>query len=140
VHPRAAEDLPSGSERILIVDDNESARVAIARILTRLGYSAKEVPDGDKALAWIRSGAGIDLLLTDLIMPGMSGFTLTERVENEFGPIRVLYMSGEFHGAVSWGGAPGSLVGFLEKPMTPADLARGVRRLLDVPLDRRSPT
>jgi CheY-like chemotaxis protein len=131
-HPTDPEELPRGSESILVVDDSEPARLAIARILVRLGYSVADAPDGESALEMVRSGSRYDLLVTDLLMPGMSGFTLADRVEREFGPQRVLYMSGEVQGEMSWGGAPGSRVAFLEKPMTATDLAARVRELLDL--------
>ena len=131
-------DLPGGSERILVVDDNESAREAIVRILGRLGYAVAEAEDGAAALVLTRDGKAFDLLVTDLIMPGIGGFTLAERVEDELGPQRILYMSGEVQADVSWRGAPGSTVAFLEKPMTGADLARGVRALLDLPRGARA--
>ncbi len=83
-------DLPGGSERILVVDDNESAREAIVRILGRLGYAVAEAEDGAAALVLTRDGKAFDLLVTDLIMSGIGGFTLAERVEDELGPQRIL--------------------------------------------------
>lgn len=127
-------DLPGGWERILLVDDDEAAREAIGKILRRLGYVVVEASDGESGLAKARNLKDLDLLLTDLIMPGMSGFTLGEKIEETLGPRRILYMSGYVQQEVSWEGAPGAAVNFLEKPMLPQELARKVRELLDRPL------
>jgi two-component system, cell cycle sensor histidine kinase and response regulator CckA len=122
---------PGGWEKILLVDDNGPAREAIARILRRLGYTVLEAGDGESALAKARDLKEVDLLVTDLLMPGMSGFSLAERVEEELGPHRILYMSGYVQAEVAWKGAPGAAVDFLEKPMSTEDLAGRVRAILD---------
>lgn len=131
---RNLRDLPGGWERILLVDDDEAAREAIGKILRRLGYVVVEAEDGETALEKARNLKELDLLLTDLIMPGMSGFTLGEQVERTLGPRRILYMSGYVQREVAFKDAPGTTVAFLEKPMLPQDLARKVRDLLDEPL------
>lgn len=133
-HPDPRE-LPGGWERILLVDDDQAAREAIGKILRRLGYVVVEAEDGESGIVKARKLKDLDLLLTDLIMPGMSGFTLGEKVESEMGPRRILYMSGYVQREVVWDGAPGTEVDFLEKPMLPGDLARKVRELLDRPMD-----
>ena len=131
---RDLKDLPGGWERILLVDDDEAAREAIGKILRRLGYVVVEAEDGETGLEKARNLKELDLLLTDLIMPGMSGFTLGEQVEKTLGPRRILYMSGYVQREVAFQDAPGATVAFLEKPMLPQDLARKVRELLDEPL------
>jgi diguanylate cyclase (GGDEF)-like protein len=127
--------LPGGWERILLVDDDEAAREAIGKILRRLGYVVVEAESGEVGLEKARNLRDLDLLVTDLIMPGMSGFTLGHKVEEELGDCRILYMSGYVQREVAWDGAPGTQVDFLEKPMRPGDLARKIRELLDRPMD-----
>jgi diguanylate cyclase (GGDEF)-like protein len=131
---RNLKELPGGWERILLVDDDEAAREAIGKILRRLGYVVVEAEDGETALEKVRNLKELDLLLTDLIMPGMSGFSLGAQVEKTLGPRRILYMSGYVQREVAFQDAPGATVAFLEKPMLPQDLARKVRDLLDEPL------
>ncbi|TVP54766.1 MAG: diguanylate cyclase [Gemmatimonadales bacterium] len=132
---QAIEDgLPTGEGTILVVDDHAPTRRGIGRFLRRLGYSVVEAPDGRSALASARSMESLDLLLTDLVMPGMSGFTLMQKLEDEHGPHRVLYISGHQQTEVIWDGAPGSVIEYLSKPTEPAGLARAVRNLLDRPV------
>jgi diguanylate cyclase (GGDEF)-like protein len=130
--------LPTGRERILVIDDNDQARRGVAKILAHLGYEVVQASDGESALTAAREDPRLDLVITDLIMPGMSGFTLIDRMQWEFGPRRVLYMSGFVQGDFSWDGAPGGLVSFLGKPMTANVLANQVRALLDLDLPLHS--
>lgn len=131
--PEPQEDpgLPGGSEHVLVVDDDPATRKAMASLLRKLGYRVVEAPDGPSALATLKELKRVDLVLTDLIMPGMSGFVLAERVEAEFGPHRVLYLSGRLQGELAWAGAPGTHFAYLSKPFTPVDLAGTIRELLD---------
>ncbi len=123
--------LPTGKERVLVVNDDSAERASIGKTMKGLGYSVVEASDGEAALGKARSFAGADLLIADLIMPGMSGFTLVERFEREFGPQRVLYLSGYIQGEVSWPGAPGAVVAFVSKTVTDGELAATSRALLD---------
>lgn len=135
LHPEGG-FLPGGRERIIVVDDDVVTRKGLARFLRRLGYHTVEAPDGPSALATARSLEGVDLLVTDLIMPGMSGFSLAERMQSADGPLRVLYISGHVHDDISWAGAPGAIREHLLKPLDAAEVARTVRELLDRPLPR----
>ncbi len=130
----SAVDLPGGDEVILLVDDATSMREGVARVLGALGYRVIQSGSGEEALLLARKRDRIDLLITDLLMPGMSGFTLGARFEAAKGPSRILYMSGDVQGDLSWKGAPGARMGFVEKPMTEQTLAGKVRELLDEPL------
>jgi CheY-like chemotaxis protein len=121
-----------------VIDDNDQARRGVAKILAHLGYEVVQASDGESALTAAREDPRLDLVITDLIMPGMSGFTLIDRMQWEFGPRRVLYMSGFVQGDFSWDGAPGGLVSFLGKPMTANVLANQVRALLDLDLPLHS--
>ena len=131
--------LPEGTERVLVVDGDVRERARVAGFMKSLGYEVIEAPDGHAALAIAHAVGGPDLLLTDLIMPVMSGFTLTDRLEADFGPQRALYLSGYVQGEVSWRGAPGSQVGFVAKPANGVELALTARELLDCPLTSSEP-
>jgi diguanylate cyclase (GGDEF)-like protein len=123
---------PRGSETVLVVNDDFAELSAISGALAELGYRVIEAQDGPSALkADLQSPP--DLLIVDLIMPGMSGFTVLEQFENRFGPQRVLYLSGNVQSQVSWRGAPGAQVGFASKPLSLRQLGFTVKELLDAP-------
>ncbi len=122
----------SGSETILLAEDEESLRRLSARILEQRGYTVIAAETATEALRIAeRNGRTIDLLLTDLVMPELSGTALAERVSQLLPDIRVLFMSGYADDVVSRNGAltPGSA--FLEKPFSANDLATKVRETLD---------
>jgi PAS domain S-box-containing protein len=123
-----------GTERILIVDDDDGIRRSAARVLKRSGYATEEAADGDKAMALLGGAENpFDLVLTDLVMPHMGGLTLYEQVQAHGNGTRVLLMSGytaEDVRALN-GAQPG--LRFLHKPWTVTDLLRRVRGILDEP-------
>ena len=84
-----------GSARILVVDDEDGVREVARRILTSGGYDVVAAPGGEEALALIADeGCDVDLLLTDVVMPRMSGKELAERLVSLKDGVRILYMSG----------------------------------------------
>lgn len=125
--------LPGGDECILVVDDHTPSRRGIGELLRRLGYAVVEAPDGRSALASARSLDRLDLVIADLVMPGMSGFTFVQRLVDEHGTTRVLYVSGHEQSEITWEQAPGDPVEYLSKPMDAEVLARQTRSLLDRP-------
>ncbi len=126
--------LPGGTESILLVDDDPGVRGAVSRTLSRLGYRVTEAESGAHALDLVEGGGQFDLILTDLLMPGMSGFTLGARIQARTDPVRILYMSGYVQGELSWRGAPGAVTGFVEKPLSTPELARQLREMMETPL------
>jgi DNA-binding NtrC family response regulator len=97
---------------VLVVDDNEDVRLSTARILQRAGYATLEAASGDEALRLLdESPKVVDLLLTDVVMPGMSGPELGSCATDHSPETSVLYMSGYSDGRESLGDAP-----LLEKP------------------------
>jgi signal transduction histidine kinase len=123
----------AGRETILLVEDEEGVRELARDILRANGYTVLEARNGNEALLISERHQGpLDLLLTDVVMPRMSGCELAERL----GPLRsdlsVLYMSGYTDDAVIRHGAFGSGTAFLQKPFTPAALAQRVRETLDL--------
>ena len=128
---------PRGSETILLVEDEPAVRTLAARVLREQGYVVIEAPQGDAALAQAAAYAAgaIDLLLTDVVMPGMSGKLLAEAIQRRFPGIRVLYISGYTDNAIAHHGRLEPGLAFLAKPFSPAALARKVREVLDAEHD-----
>jgi two-component system, cell cycle sensor histidine kinase and response regulator CckA len=127
-----------GSETILLVEDTESLRHMIERVLTGFGYTALVARDGAQALEVSDGHPGnIDLLLSDVVMPGIGGPELAIRLRMRRPTMRVLLMSGyDEHSLAS---AAGSYASFIAKPFRPEALGRKIRELLDVPESARSP-
>jgi PAS domain S-box-containing protein len=121
-----------GHETILLAEDEESVRRLAAMVLERSGYRVIQAGDGRAALdaAAVHDGP-IDLLLTDVIMPGLNGRQLADRFSAVHPEARVLFMSGYAGEALSAQGVLDSSVAFLAKPFLPAELARAVRAVLD---------
>jgi CheY-like chemotaxis protein len=132
---RAGEtELPRGSETILLVEDESALRSMVRECLEECGYTVVEALDPDDALALIaRSETPVDLLATDVVMPGMSGRELAERAASSRPGLKVLYMSGYTSDAVVRHGVHDAEVAFVQKPFTSATLARRVREALDRP-------
>jgi len=125
----------SGVETILLVEDDVQVRALAKTVLVRKGYVVIEAANAEEALRLVthRRTGDIDLLLTDVVMPGMSGRQLVERVSEQYRGLKVLYMSGYTDDAIVHYGVLHSSVAFLRKPFTPATLANAVRAVLDQP-------
>ncbi|MGH9719323.1 MAG: PAS domain-containing protein [Bryobacteraceae bacterium] len=121
-----------GSETILLVEDEPALRKLVRQMLTRLGYTVIEADCGAAALRVAADHDGsIDLLLTDVVMPGMNGRELATRLTDEHTGIRVLFMSGYTDDAIVHHGVLEREVPFLQKPFTPDALANKIRALLE---------
>gem|GEM_PF-1130642 len=120
-----------GTERIVVVDDEDGIRRSAARVLRRAGYTVDEAADGEGALALLSGGAHFNLVVSDLVMPRMGGAVLCERLRNQNNAVPVLLMSGYTTEDVKAlkGAQPG--LQFLHKPWTATDLLRRVRSMLD---------
>jgi len=126
--------LPHGTETILLAEDEPSLRRLMARVLRAQGYTILEAADGNEALALAQAnGNRIQLLLTDVIMPGLSGKMLGEWLRQVNPGIKVLFISGYINNSAVRDAMakPGTL--FLQKPFNPLDLARKVREALEAP-------
>ena len=124
--------LPMGDETILVVEDEPSVRNTTVRILKELGYQTLEAGNGDEALRLARvRGDGVDMLLTDVVMPHMSGSELADRFCADYPGCGILFVSGYTDDTIVRHGVYTRDVHFLEKPYTLWELARKVRQVLD---------
>jgi PAS domain S-box-containing protein len=122
-----------GSETILLVEDQADLRKLAQGLLRKHGYRVLEAPDGESALEVARQAGPIHLLLTDVVMRGMSGYELAGRLETLYPRMKVLYISGCSSEVF---GDEGPASAYLSKPFAPYDLVSRVRGLLTQP-DRR---
>jgi two-component system cell cycle sensor histidine kinase/response regulator CckA len=127
----SATTLDAGTETILVVEDEPSVRSLVARVLRRQGYRVFEASEAAEALDLLADPPHIDLLLTDVVLPGMGGPELAAMVQQVAPRLKVLFMSGYTRDAAILSGRVGPGVTLLEKPFTPASLARQVREVLD---------
>ena len=120
------------SETVLLVEDEPQVRALASLALRRAGYTVLEAQHPDEAieLAFSRSGP-IDLILTDVVMPGMNGRVMVERLVTRYPDARILFMSGYTDDALEPIGVAQSDVGFLNKPFTPKQLAERVREVIE---------
>jgi nitrogen-specific signal transduction histidine kinase/CheY-like chemotaxis protein len=130
VEPKVEVDALRGSETILVVEDEESVRHLASSILERQGYRVLEARTGSEALEIERQEDVIDLLLTDVVLPGMSGAEVAARLRIRRQGLKVLYMSGYTDNAMVLHGVRHSEVAFLQKPITPLELLTKVKEVI----------
>ncbi len=132
---RVAEQMLGGDETLLVAEDEDAVRLALTKILEQNGYHVLSAANAAEALALAESHQGpIDLLITDVIMPGMNGRILAERMKQTRN-IRVLYISGYTDNAIAHAGILDQDVCFLPKPFSRQTILETLRRVLDEPDD-----
>jgi len=132
--PASALALPRGTETILLVEDEAEVRALARESLEASGYQVLEAGRPGEALRLAEEHTGsIHLIVTDVVMPEMSGRALVERLTHLRPGAKVLYMSGYTHNAIVHQGALDQGIVFLQKPFTPGALARKVREVLGLP-------
>jgi PAS domain S-box-containing protein len=124
-------DMPPGTESILVVEDDPAVRRLAVVILSSCGYKIQESNNAFEALEAIRRNPHFDLVLTDVIMPQMSGKELSENIKAQYPNTKILLMSGYTDDALAHHGVLDDGLLFLEKPFSPAKLTRKVREVLD---------
>ena len=129
-----------GSETVLLVEDEETVRRLGLKVLTRCGYKVLAAADGRTALKLLEEhGPGVDLLITDVVMPGMNGRELAKAAAKLCPEMRTLYMSGYTDNAIVHHGVLEPGLAFLYKPFTAQALALKVRTVLDASPDQARP-
>ena len=145
MHPSSSQSLPKPSTwlkldpafrpTLLIVEDDPSLRKILMKILTTQGYLVLGAAHGAEALMQAKiSIRPIDLLISDLVLPGIDGKKLARLLGKEFGPLRVLFISGYSREALEEKGIRISVPSLLKKPFTAAQLLTRTRNLLGCPL------
>jgi CheY-like chemotaxis protein len=129
--PAPAVQAHAADETLLVVEDGEALRILVKRILERQGYRVLLAANAGEALHLFESNAVIDLILTDVIMPGGSGPELIRRLVAERPGLKVLYMSGYTEDAISHHGVLDPGIAFLNKPFSSESLGRKIREVLD---------
>jgi two-component system cell cycle sensor histidine kinase/response regulator CckA len=125
---------PVGAEAIVLVEDEEHVRTIASMMLRRQGYTVHAFPDGPSAIAAVEAMTGhLDLVITDVVMPGMNGKVLTERLLQLRPSVGVLFTSGYTANVIVHHGVLDEGVEFLSKPYSLEHLARRVREVLDKP-------
>ncbi|RMH16026.1 MAG: PAS domain-containing hybrid sensor histidine kinase/response regulator [Acidobacteria bacterium] len=138
--PRPEVDVDAGGATVLVVDDEAMVSSLVAECLESSGYRVLRAEDPQRALQLLRrQPTAVDLLLTDLVMPGMSGFELAEEMRRRQPGLKVLYMSGYTEGALFDNHRPPAPEQLLRKPFTPRKLIRKVRRVLALAAETRAP-
>jgi len=137
--PVAAATRGRGLETVLLVEDDPDVREVVRDVLAEAGYTVLEVSGPDEALGLCTRYTGVlHLLLTDVVMPGMSGGELAERITTMRPGIKVLYMSGYMDDDIVRHGVQARGIPMLHKPFSHGVLVRAVRQVLDTPNPARS--
>lgn len=120
---------PRGREKILLVENEDEVRRVIRRSLEKYGYSVLEAGNGGEALElWAQD---FDLVITEAVMPGLSGPETVRRLSKRLGKVKALYVSGHADSVLIKKNMPLHNADFLQKPFDPEQLAAKVREILD---------
>ena len=129
---QSSEPILAGLESVLVVEDDPDVRTFAVQQLRRMGYTVSEAVDGPSALRKLAEGSSIELLFTDVIMPGgMTGRQLADRIKETHPEIKVLFTSGYTENSIVHHGRLDPGVTLLQKPYRIEELARKVRKVLD---------
>jgi two-component system, cell cycle sensor histidine kinase and response regulator CckA len=121
----------AGGETVVVVEDAEGLRLLVTKLLERLGYTVLIAANADHAVQLFEDHPSIDVLLTDVVMPGTSGPELTRRLVARWPELKVIYMSGYTDEAIVHHGVLDPGIAFLHKPFTAETLGRKIREVLD---------
>ena len=115
---------------ILLVDDEPSLRAVVGRLLKQAGYDVLEAGDADHAVEVFGRSRRIDILLTDVTMPGRNGRQLADELTSSNPSLRVIFMSGHYQDPVLEARVASDTVAFIEKPLSKEELVEKVRQVL----------
>jgi CheY-like chemotaxis protein len=121
----------AGAQTVLVVEDEDGLRELARRLLQRLGYTVLIAADASEASRLFEENPTIDVLLTDVVMPGASGPELTSQLIEQRPALKVIYMSGYTEDAIVHHGVLKAGIAFLHKPFTSETLGRKIRDVLD---------
>lgn len=127
----AALPLARGSERILVVEDDDRVRDAVTEILSELGYQLRSASDGKAALDIIQRGAPFDLILSDVVMPNMNGPALAKAARAIVPEVPILFMTGYEANTILKNGEVDKSIELINKPFRQDQLARRIRSIID---------
>ena len=128
----AKRQLPGGDETVLVVEDDEAVRNMAVRTLKQLGYRVFEARSGGDALIICEKRRNpVDLIITDIVMPGMSGDEVLDSIRKNWPSVKAIYMSGYTPGYVYQEGKLDPNVPYIQKPFRPVNFARKIRDVLD---------
>jgi hypothetical protein len=131
-HTETNQEVPSGTETVLLVEDEEAVRALASRTLARAGYKVTTVANAEEALHAVEEGPEqFQMLVTDVVLPAMSGDELARSVRESHPSISILFISGFMDNASVREGVLEQGLPFLQKPFTPRRLAERVREVLD---------
>jgi diguanylate cyclase (GGDEF)-like protein len=134
--PKPGDPRRGRGELVLVVDDDPAVLRILARSLERMGYAVLEAEGPEQGLQVARGlREPLDLVITDVVMPAMSGFRFVELLEEQRPGLRTIYTSGYNDSDLDWSDVPGAVRRFLQKPVPMDTLASAVREALDAPLD-----
>jgi signal transduction histidine kinase len=129
---KSADDSPAGKqETVLVVEDDADVRAYVVETLSALNYKVREAADAEAALGILRDSGPVDLLLTDVVMPGMNGRNLAEAALQRRPGLKVLYMTGYSRNAIVHQGRLDAGVSLMQKPFSQSVLAMRVRTVLE---------
>jgi CheY-like chemotaxis protein len=120
---------PAEGETVLLVEDKEAVRVLTTRILADAGYEVRAAPDGGAALSAYEDD--VDVLVTDVVMPGMSGQEVADALRGRRAGLPVVFVSGYTEDHVVEDARRDGATAFVEKPFTAGELLGAVRRVLE---------
>jgi signal transduction histidine kinase len=129
--PRGVPERGRAGECVLVVEDDDQVRAYVVETLTMLGYDVLEAADAGNAIRLLDEYKSVDLLLTDVVMPGMNGRKLAEEAKQRRPSLKVLYMTGYSRNAIVHQGRLDPGVELMQKPLSSGQLADTIRRVLD---------
>jgi two-component system cell cycle sensor histidine kinase/response regulator CckA len=121
----------TGSESILVVEDEEAVRKMIEMVLTQAGYAVHSESGPPSAIRYAQMADRLDFLITDVILPGMSGKSMADAIMEKHPGMKVLFISGYTEDSIVQHGVLAEGISFLQKPFQPRVLAAKVREILD---------